>query len=189
MSKIVAGQAGGLPLKSVPGSDTRPTTERTREAVFSWLESRDWVEANAFLDLYTGSAGLAVEAASRGASKVIGVEQARTASRIARANAETVNEALGRKVVTIQQMPVQRFVQSTEPGSWDVVVADPPYDVDQAELTAMIAGAFDALMDDGLFVLERPTKAEEPEWPEDTYVVDMRRYGESTVYFVRRRGY
>lgn len=189
MSKIVAGQAGGLPLKSVPGSDTRPTTERTKEAVFSWLEARDWIEANAFLDLYTGSAGLAVEAASRGATKVVGVELARTAARIAQANATKVNEALGRTVVTIQQMPVQRFVQSTEPGSWDVVVADPPYDVDEDELVAMIAGAFEMLMDDGLLVLERPTKAEEPKWPEDTYVVDARRYGEATVYFVRRTGY
>ena len=189
MSKIVAGQAGGLPLKSVPGDNTRPTTERTKEALFSWLDSRDWIETNAILDLYTGSGGLAVEAASRGAVRVIGVDQARSAVRVAQANAHTVNEALGRDVVTIQQMSVQRFVQATDPGSWDVVLADPPYDIDDDELTTTIQGAFDVLMDDGLFVLERPTKADEPDWPEDTYVVDARRYGESTVYFVRRRGY
>ncbi len=189
MSKIVAGQAGGLPLKSVPGADTRPTTERTKEAVFSWLESRDWLQGNAILDLYTGSAGLAVEAASRGATKVTGVEQARGAARIAQTNAVTVNEALGRQIVDIQQMSVQRFLRITEPSSWDVIVADPPYDVDEAELTPMIAQAFQALMADGLFVLERPTKADEPQWPEDTYVVDARRYGEAMVYFVRRIGY
>lgn len=189
MTKIVAGQAGGLPLKSVPGADTRPTTERTKEAVFSWLESRDWLQGNAILDLYTGSAGLAVEAASRGATRVTGVEQARTAARIAQANAATVNAALGRDIVDIQQMSVQRFMRVTEPGSWDVIVADPPYDIDEAELTPMIAQAFQSLMDDGLFVLERPTKADEPHWPEDTYVVDARRYGEATVYFVRRIGY
>lgn len=189
MAKIVAGDAGGLPLESVPGSDTRPTTERTKEAVFSWFESRDWIQGNAILDLYTGSAGLAVEAASRGAASVTGVERARGAARVARANADIVNEALGREVVTIQQLSAQRFLETTEPASWDVVLADPPYDMDLDELTPMIAQAFTALMDDGLFVLERPVKLDEPHWPDDTYVVDARRYGEAMVYFVRRRGY
>ena len=189
MSKIVAGQAGGLPLKSVPGDNTRPTTERTKEALFSWLESRDWIASNAVLDLYTGSGGLAVEAASRGAATVTGVDQARSAVRVAQANAEKVNEALGRAVVKIQQMPVQRFVQATAPHSWDLVLADPPYDLDGESLMTTIQGAFEVLMDDGLFVLERPTKAQEPAWLEDTYVVDARKYGESTVYFVRRRGH
>ena len=189
MSKIVAGQAGGLPLKSVPGSDTRPTTERAKEAVFSWLESRGWLQDTATTELYTGSAGLAVEAASRGATKVIGVDQARTATRIAQANATTVNTALGRNVVSIHQMPVHRFLQITEPASWDVVLADPPYDLDEEELITMITEAFPVLMDDGLFVLERPFKAAEPRWPENTYVVDARRYGEALVYFVRRTGY
>src|SRR5690625_8027507 len=110
MSKIVAGQAGGLPLKSVPGDNTRPTTERTKEALFSWLDSRDWIETNAILDLYTGSGGLAVEAASRGAAKVIGVDQARSAARAAQANAHTGNEALGRDVATLEQLAVQRLV-------------------------------------------------------------------------------
>jgi len=189
MSKIVAGEAGGLPLEAVPGSDTRPTTERTKEAIFSWLESRDWIEGNAILDLYTGSAGLAVEAASRGAATVVGIERARGAARVARDNAAIVNAALEQEVVQIQQTSVQRFLQATEPASWDVILADPPYDIDEEELTAMIAQAFGALMDDGLFVLERAAKADEPQWPEKTYVVDARRYGEAMVYFVRRIGY
>lgn len=189
MSKIVAGDAGGLPLASVPGSDTRPTTERAKEAVFSWLESRDWLDGNAILDLYTGSGGLAVEAASRGATTVVGVEKARTAARVARDNAATVNSALGREIVKIEQMSVQRFLQTTEAGSWDVILADPPYDIDQDELTPVIAQAFAALMEDGLLVLERAVKADEPKWPDNTNVVDARRYGEAMVYFVRRRGY
>lgn len=189
MSKIVAGLAGGLPLQSVPGSNTRPTTERAKEAVFSWLEARDWLQDNAVLDLYTGSGGLAVEAASRGASHVTGVEQARTAARIAEANAEVVNTALRRNVVTIRQQRVQRFLHGTPQGSWDLIIADPPYDIDQDELMTMVVQAFVALMDDGLFVLERPYKADEPQWPEDSYVVDARRYGEAMVYFLRRAGH
>lgn len=189
MAKIVAGQAGGLPLKHVPGTTTRPTTERTKEALFSWLESRNWLEDNAVLDLYCGSGGLAVEAASRGAATVVGVESARPPARIAEDNAKTVNHALERRVVTISQMPVQRFLGTTAPASWDLVIADPPYDIDEDELLAMIAQVFHILMDDGLFVLERPYKAVEPAWPDDVYVVDARRYGEAMMYFVRRTGY
>lgn len=189
MSKIVAGQAGGHPLKAVPGSSTRPTTERAKEAIFSWLEARDWLAGNAVLDLYTGSGGLAVEAASRGAASVTGIDSARTAAQVAQHNADIVNEALDRQVVSIKQMPVQRFLGSTNPASWDVVLADPPYDIDPDELLAMIAQAFAVLMDDGLFVLEQAYKTAEPEWPDDVYVVDARRYGEAMVYFVRRTGY
>ena len=189
MSKIVAGQAGGLPLKSVPGSNTRPTTERAKEAIFSWLESRDWLQGNAVLDLYTGSAGLAVEAASRGAVKVTGVESARTAVHVAEANAAIVNKALAQQIVNISHMPVHRFLQTTPESSWDVILADPPYDLDQDELLVTITQAFQALMDDGLFVLEQAVKSDEPTWPENTYVVDARRYGEAMVYFVRRVGY
>lgn len=189
MSKIIAGQAGGLPLKPVPGSGTRPTTERAKEAIFAWLDSRDWLDNNAVLDLYTGTGGLAIEAASRGAASVTGVEQARTPAQVAEHNAQIVNTALDRNVVTIAQLPVHRFLQATEPGTWDLVLADPPYDIDEDELSSMIVQAFEALMDDGLFVLERAYKAAEPAWPEDVYVVDARRYGEAMVYFVRRNGY
>lgn len=189
MSKIVAGLAGGLPLKPVPGSNTRPTTERAKEAVFSWLESRDWLENNAVLDLYSGSGGLAVEAASRGARSVTGVEIARAAAQIAEHNANVVNHALNREVVTIQHTPVHRFLAATQPGSWDLILADPPYDIDEDQLASTITQALAALMDDGLFVLERAYKAAEPEWPTGVYVVDARRYGEAMVYFVRRTGY
>lgn len=189
MSKIVAGQAGGLPLKSVPGPDTRPTTERAKEAIFSWLETRDWLNGTAVLDLYTGSGGLAVEAASRGATKVVGIEIARSAAKIAQHNAEIVNTALGTKVVEIVTMPVHRYLQATPEGSWDLILADPPYDIATEELHPIIEQAFTALMDDGLFMLERPFKAAAPDWPADTYVVDDRRYGEARVFFVRRLGY
>lgn len=189
MSKIVAGQAGGLPLKAVAGSNTRPTTERAKEAIFSWLESRGWLENDAVLDLYTGSGGLAVEAASRGARSVTGVESARKPAQVAEQNARIVNTALGSEVVTITQLTVQRVLASTQPGSWDVILADPPYDIDEDHLQAMIDQAFPTLVDDGLFVLERPAKAAQPTWPDGVYVVDARRYGEAMVYFVRRTGY
>ena len=58
MPRIIAGHAGGLKLQSVPGDATRPTTDRTREALFSWLASRGWLEDTAVVDLFAGSGAL-----------------------------------------------------------------------------------------------------------------------------------
>src|SRR5699024_6788785 len=126
MAKIVAGLAGGLPLKHVPGTTTRPTTERTKEAIFSWLASRDWLEDNAVLDLYAGSGGLAVEAASRGATRVVGVESARPPARIAQDNAKTVNDALTRRPVPISNFPSNTFLATTQRAAGAWIMADQP---------------------------------------------------------------
>ena len=68
MSRIIAGICGGTPLASVPGSATRPTTDRVKEALFSRLEALGMVARARVLDLYAGSGALGVEAVSRGAS-------------------------------------------------------------------------------------------------------------------------
>ncbi|HET6240500.1 MAG TPA: RsmD family RNA methyltransferase, partial [Arthrobacter sp.] len=74
MSRVVAGAAGGTPLVSVPGSLTRPTTDRVKEALFSRLDAFDVVAGARVLDLYAGSGSLGVESASRGADSVDLVE-------------------------------------------------------------------------------------------------------------------
>ena len=71
MTRIIAGTAGGRTLRTPPGSGTRPTSDRVREAVFSALEARDAVRGRRVLDLYAGSGALGLEAASRGASSVV----------------------------------------------------------------------------------------------------------------------
>ena len=85
MSRIIAGAAAGRPLTSVPGTGTRPTTDRTKEALFSWLEARDWLDGTAVLDLFAGSGALGCEAASRGAASVMLVERERRAVAACRA--------------------------------------------------------------------------------------------------------
>ena len=66
MSRIIAGTAGGLRLASVPGENTRPTTDRVKESLFSKLESYGVVQGARVLDAYAGSGALGCEALSRG---------------------------------------------------------------------------------------------------------------------------
>ena len=92
MSRIVAGVAGGLTLASVPGDNTRPTTDRVKEALFSRLESYDVIAGARVLDLFAGSGALGVETASRGAATVDLVEFEDKAAAVCQRNADMVNQ-------------------------------------------------------------------------------------------------
>src|SRR3954466_948125 len=86
MTRIISGLAGGRRIQAPPGSTTRPTSERVREALFSRLEHLDVVDGARVLDLYAGSGALGVEAASRGAAQVTLVDSGRHAPGACRRN-------------------------------------------------------------------------------------------------------
>ena len=73
VSRIISGFADNLTL-AVPKTGTRPTSDRVREALFSSLDARDEIAGRRVLDLYAGTGGLGLEAASRGAASVVLVE-------------------------------------------------------------------------------------------------------------------
>ena len=86
MSRIVAGIYGGRRIATPTGDDTRPTSDRVREALFSALDSANAIYGRRFLDLYAGSGAIGLEAASRGASHVLLVESDPKAARVIREN-------------------------------------------------------------------------------------------------------
>ena len=140
MSRIIAGAAGGTPLTSVPGSLTRPTTDRVKEALFSRLDAFDVISGARVLDLYAGSGSLGVESGSRGAGTVDLVEFDAKASGVCQRNADLVNGVVGRKVVTVHRSKVESFLErATLDASWDLVFLDPPYPLDEPALSAVLA--------------------------------------------------
>lgn len=184
MPRIIAGRAGGLTLRSVPGDGTRPTTDRTREALFSWLASRGWLEGTAVVDLFAGSGALGAEAASRGAERVLLVERDRRAAAVCRHNAELLNTRLGRPVIRVQAAAVDRVLDSPAgSGPWDLVLADPPYPLEGAALTGTLERVVAVMAPGGLLVLERSSRSVEPDWPAGLEPLEQRAYGETTLYF------
>ncbi|NMR21179.1 RsmD family RNA methyltransferase [Cellulomonas fimi] len=180
MTRVVAGTAGGRTLR-VPTRGTRPTSERVREALFSRLEHLDAVAGARVLDLYAGSGALGIEAASRGAAAVTLVDSARVAVDACRANVA----ALRLPLVTVVGERAERFVQRPVAAPWDLVLIDPPYDLDEdvlAEVLARLAGPT-ALDPDGVVVVERSSRSPEPRWPTDLGPTDRRAYGETVVWF------
>ena len=75
--RVIAGSARSLPLRTIEGTDTRPTQDRIKETLFNMLQSD--IPGCKFLDLYSGSGAIGIEALSRGAAKAVLVENSKKA--------------------------------------------------------------------------------------------------------------
>lgn len=119
--RIIAGTWRGRPLASPAGDTTRPTADRTREALFSMLASRvGSFEGLAVLDLFAGSGALGLEALSRGAARCTFVEQDRAALTALRANVTKLGAD-----ADIRAQSVMALGPAAAP--YDIILADPPY--------------------------------------------------------------
>lgn len=188
--RIVAGFAGSLAL-AVPKSGTRPTSDRVREAMFSSLESMDAVHGIHVLDLYAGSGALALEAVSRGAASAVLVEQSAQAASVCRANAAALMKAAAKAAgdilpaIDVRQSTVGAYLAHPDARSVGLVFIDPPYDVDEQELSRMLEALAPRLVPDAVVVVERSARSPEPAWPATLEPFRSKRYGETAVWFAQ----
>lgn len=184
MSRIIAGAAGGSSLVSVPGTATRPTTDRVKEALFSRLDAYNVLAGARVLDLFAGSGALGAESASRGAAAVDLVESAEKPAEVCRRNAELVNKILGWPAVRVHRAKVETFLERTEPGvRWDLVLLDPPYPLEDDALVSILAGLVPHLAEGAVVVLERSARSPEPDWPAGLERFAEKKYGETRLWF------
>ena len=186
MTRIIAGVAGGRTLRTPPGSGTRPTSDRVREALFSALDAREAVRGKRVLDLYAGSGALGLEAASRGAASVVLVESDRRAADVIARNVRDLGLAGVRVVRSTVGTLLAAEPRPSEAA--DLVLVDPPYDVDEEALAVVLRRLGAAwLAPGGLVVVERSTRSPEPTWPSGVERRGSpRKYGETTVWFAER---
>jgi 16S rRNA (guanine966-N2)-methyltransferase len=148
--RIISGEHRGARIFAPKGSDTRPTSDRVREAAFNLIGP---VDGAAVLDLFAGSGAMGLEALSRGAATVTFVENDREACRTIDRNIEKLR-AVG---VTVLQRDVLQLLAG-ERRTYDLILVDPPYDFDQdARLAPSLARA---LAPDGLVVYETTSRRE-----------------------------
>lgn len=183
MTRIVAGTAGGRRLAVPPGDRTRPTSDRAREAMFGTLAALLDLDGVRVLDLFAGSGAVGLEAVSRGAAAALLVESDARAAATARDNAR----ALGLSDrVTVRRDRVGR-VLAGEPGAYDLVFADPPYALADAELAALLHRLTEGWLAPGaVLAVERSSRGPGLAWPEGVEALKERRYGEGTLWYGRR---
>lgn len=170
--RVVAGALRGRLFDAPPGLDTRPTTDKVREAVFNALGSLDLVRDAAVADLFAGSGGLGIEALSRGAAHVTFVERDRGALRVLRDNLRSLGLETDSKVVPGDAVVMLAGLDV------DLVLADPPYDFDRWPALLAATRADFVVAEAG-----RPLDdLETPGWQ----VLRTKRYGRTWVTFFER---
>lgn len=185
MTRIIAGSAGSIAL-AVPGSGTRPTSDRVREAIFSALDARVSIRGSSVVDLYAGSGALGLEMASRGATHVVLVEKDVRAGGICRRNAATVQRSIHTAVrVEVAVTPVQRFLMQTA-HRFDVAFLDPPYDLDESTLGDDLRLLAPRLRELATVMVERGSRSPEPVWPIGLQLDRRTDYGDTTLWWAQR---
>lgn len=120
--RIISGSARGTKLYTLEGENTRPTLDRVKEALFSMIEFD--IQNSLFLDLFSGSGAIALEAASRGAKKVIACDNSKEACGIIRKNIEKTHLE---NVVEVQQKQYLEVIKEKANEKQDIIYLDPPY--------------------------------------------------------------
>jgi 16S rRNA (guanine966-N2)-methyltransferase len=189
MTRIVAGRVGGRRLE-VPADSTRPTADRTREALFSALTAAlGGFDGVRFLDLYAGSGAIGLEAWSRGAASAVLVESTPSVLAVLRRNvASLTSPADGADdAVVVVAARSEKAVSELE-GPFDVVFADPPYALESELLAATLQTLVDrgAIAATGLVVVERAARSAW-NWPLGIEALRDRRYGDAVLWYGRAR--
>ena len=177
--RVIAGEAKGRRLTGIRSPAIRPTSDRVREALFSALG--DAVPEARVLDLYAGSGALGIEALSRGAARAVFVDSDREAVDAIRANL-----ALTRMDdrATVVRSAVGGFLAAGRHGPFDLVFIDPPYvqGAPVGDLQALVAGGLLAV---GAGVVLETRGPDAPPPVEGLELVSLRRYGDTTLVFLR----
>lgn len=183
--RIIAGRFKGHRLKTPPGEGTRPTSDRVRESLFSSLTTLDVLTDAHVLDVCAGSGGLGFEALSRGAAHVAFIERAASVCRVITANARSLCAA---GEVEIIQAPAASGAARLPEASIDLVFADPPYPMPEAEVTAILQACAPLLRDAAaLIVLERSSRSPEPTLPEQLEIYRHKKAGETALWYLQLR--
>lgn len=181
--RIVAGEAKGRRLFSPP-NNTRPTSDRVREALFNTLSNLlDWPQTTV-LDLYAGSGAVGLEAASRGARHVTLVEKLPAAVSCVRKNKQLLGEKAAQ--VEVHRGSAQAFLEKTSQAPsvpFDFVFMDPPYDQVAEDIPAILELLVENewVAEGSVIVVERSGRDDAIDWPEEYEEYRTRNYGETAI--------
>lgn len=173
--RVISGSRGGLPLKTLNGLDTRPTSDKVKGSIFSILFDR--MSDAKVLDLFSGSGAMGIEALSRGAQSATLVDSSPKAVQIIRKNLEFTR--LSATVVTGQ---ADKFLSSCA-GKFDVIFMDPPYFSTHITNCIKIISERELLSPGGIIVAESDKTESFPAQIASFSLKDERFYGRVAVRF------
>ncbi|MBC6462291.1 16S rRNA (guanine(966)-N(2))-methyltransferase RsmD [Actinomadura sp. HBU206391] len=184
MTRVIAGIAGGRRIAVPTGRDTRPTSDRAREGLFSTvLALLGPLDGCRVADLYAGSGAVGLEALSRGAEHALLVESHARAARVIRDNIA----GLGLPGAELVADRVERVVRRGCDTPYDLIFVDPPYALGDDAITDLLGSLRDNgwTAPDTLVVVERAARSGALTWPPGYAAERERRYGEAMLWYGR----
>jgi len=145
--RVISGKYRSRPLRSLPGKDVRPTSDRLRETLFNVLTAGNpaALEGSIWLDLFAGTGAIGIEALSRGAKEVYFVEHSAVAADAIRGNLASLGVTDGFKILQ-EELPQAFWRMERQHVAADVVFIDPPYRVPEAYTKTLRALADSSLV-------------------------------------------
>ena len=180
--RVITGSARGRRLRELEGMETRPTTDRVKEGLFSALQGD--IEGRRVLDLFAGTGQLGVECLSRGAALAVFVDRREDAVRLVGENLDLTGLRDRARVVrgdALEYLP-------TCGEKFDLVFLDPPYQAGLLEPALSLLTEFDILNPHGIIVAEHPADRVLPPLPAPCRVHRTYRYGKIGLTLFRRGG-
>ena len=187
--RVIAGQYRRRTLRSLPGLEIRPTSDRLRETLFNVLCAGDpsALAESTWLDLYAGTGAVGIEALSRGARMVYFVESSKAAAEVIGANLTSLEIASSFQIIKIEATRALRQLEASGMSA-DFVFLDPPYSMqdEYAKTLAAVAGST-ILRERSLVIAEHEKRFD----PAEVFG-ELRRYrklvqGDAALSFYRRQ--
>ncbi|HEY1024917.1 MAG TPA: RsmD family RNA methyltransferase [Sphingobacteriaceae bacterium] len=178
--RIIGGKLRGLLIHPPANLPVRPTTDLAKEALFNILNNRYAFEGLRVLDLFSGTGNMSLEFGSRGAAEVIAVDKHFGCFNFLKQTA--VKHDL--KNIRANKADVFKFLElETEP--FDIIFADPPYDLPTIPRIPEIVFNRNLLTTGGLLIVEHPTMKKLDSHPN---FAEQRKYGSSSFSFFENEG-
>jgi len=179
--RIIAGDLKGRKLRSVRGTKTRPTANRTREAIFNIIASQ--IPGSRVLDLFAGTGAFGIEALSRKAEAAVFIDIENDSIAALRTNVKNLGLVQRSRIIRWDLIKNLNCLNSSnEP--FDLVFMDPPYRTNMIEPTLQNLHLSQCLTDKTRVIVEHSLQGPPITWPLPFEISDQRRYGKTLVTFL-----
>ncbi len=181
--RIIAGKAKGTKLYTLEGENTRPTLDRVKESLFNIIQNE--IQDSIFLDLFSGSGAIGLEAVSRGAKKAILCDKSKEACMIIKKNIEKTHTL---ENIELYQTDFKEVLTKKIHEKLDIIFLDPPYKTDFAIEAVKIVLEKDLLKENTIIIIETDDNDRILESLKNINckIEDVRKYGRAYLIFLRR---
>lgn len=182
--RVISGSARGKKLVSLDGTNTRPTLDQVKEALFNIIQFD--IAGKEVLDLFAGSGALGIEAISRGAKSATFCDNSIDAIKVIKTNIQNTKNEDKAVVINKDYMLALKYLSKSN-SKFDIIFLDPPYKTDFAYKAIDEIINLNLLSKDGIIILETDdAKKEEEIRKKEIVIFDKRKYGRAILIFIRK---